>query len=143
MRLPWQRRGSQLSARVAQALERGGVVVDELAIEVAKRRVTLRGTVPSREARQRAVELARAVEGVRAVDDRLTMAPADAVAPVFVEPRLLPRVYIAQPGDTLPDIAERLYGRRGRWIELLRRNERVVSDPFVLQPGLRLRLPRD
>ena len=69
MRLPWQRRGSQLSARVAQALERGGVVVDELAIAAERGRITLRGTVASREVRQRTVELARAVDGVRGVDD--------------------------------------------------------------------------
>ena len=105
-------------------------------------RITLRGAVPSREVRQRAVELARAVDGVRSVDDRLTMAPVAAALPAFDERRQTPRVYVARPGDTLPGIAERLYGDRRRWIDLLRRNEQVVSDPLVLQPGLRLRLPR-
>ena len=143
MRLPWQRRGSQLSARVAQALERGGLVVGELAIAADRGRITLRGSVPSREVRERAVQLVRAVEGVRAVDDRLAVAPVAALVPAFDERRRTPRVYTAQPGDTLPDIAERLYGDRRRWVELLRRNEQVVSDPFVLQPGLRLRLPGD
>ena len=143
MRLPWQRRGSQLSARVAQTLERGGLVIDELAIAADRGRITLRGSVPSRDVRQRAVELVRAVEGVRDVDDRLGVAPADALLPAFEERRRAPRIYVAQAGDTLPDIAERLYGDRSRWVELLRRNEQIVSDPFVLQPGLRLRLPGD
>jgi nucleoid-associated protein YgaU len=143
VRLPWQRRGSQLSARVAQALERGGVVVNELAIEAQRGRITLRGSVPSREVRQRAVELVRAVDGVRAVDDRLGVTQPAALVPAVAERRRAPRVYIAHAGDTLPDIAERLYGRRARWVELLRHNEQVVSDPFVLQPGLRLRLPAD
>ena len=143
MRLPWQRRGSQLSARVAQALERGGVVVEELAIAADRGRITLRGNVPSRTVRQRAVELVRAVDGVRAVDDRLGITPAAELVPAFEERRRTPRIYVAQAGDTLPDVAERLYGDRRRWVELLRRNEQVVSDPFVLQPGLRLRLPGD
>jgi nucleoid-associated protein YgaU len=53
------------------------------------------------------------------------------------------QVYIAQPGDTLPSIALRLFGDRSRWRELLRLNERIVADPHLLQPGLRIRLPRD
>ena len=38
--------------------------------------VTLTGTVPSMEARQRAIEVARAVKGVRAVKDALSVVPA-------------------------------------------------------------------
>jgi nucleoid-associated protein YgaU len=128
---------------VAQVLERAGIVVDQLAIAADRGRVTLRGAVPSGEVRRRTGEVVRSVDGVRAVDDRLVVAPVSALTPVFAERRRTPRIYVAQPGDTLPDIAERLYGRRDRWVELLRRNEQVVSDPFVLQPGLRLRLPRD
>lgn len=143
MRLPWQKRRPTLAERVTAALARGGVVIDELTVEVRARRVTLRGAVPSAVVRERAAELVRAVPGVGDVDNRLTtVPPAEARAPELA-PAFRDRVYVAQPGDTLPDIAERLYGRRSRWRQLLSLNRGVVGDPAVLQPGLRLRLPDD
>jgi nucleoid-associated protein YgaU len=142
VRLPWRRSRPTLSERVARALERGGVLVDELTItEEKKGHITLRGPVDAGTVRLRATELARTVDGVRAVDDRLFVVEP-AVAPAEREARAAAEsVYVVQAGDTLPDIAERLFGARRRWPELLRLNERVVSDPRILQPGLRLRLP--
>ncbi|HEU4566028.1 MAG TPA: BON domain-containing protein [Gemmatimonadaceae bacterium] len=143
MRFPWQRRAeATLVERVTRALERGGVLVDELTITADGHRITLRGPVPAETVRARAAAITEAVSGVRGVDDRLTIVepveePAERAA-------ILDRdsVYIVQPGDTLHSIALRLFGARRRWRDILRLNERVVSDPAVLQPGLRLRLPR-
>lgn len=141
--IPWLRRRPPLQDRVARALEQGGIPVDELLISTDGRRVILRGPVASEQMRERAVELARAVPGTGEVDDRLTVLPKvedRSEAPAKQERQSM---YIVQPGDTLRDIALRLYGDENRWLQLLRLNERVVSEPRVLQPGLRLRLPRD
>lgn len=58
-------------------------------------------------------------------------------------------VYVVRPGDTLRGIAARLLGSEARWPEPFARNRgiarlpagRVLSEPDVIWPGLRLHLP--
>jgi nucleoid-associated protein YgaU len=52
------------------------------------------------------------------------------------------RMYIVGEGDTLSSIARKFYGSavaRGR---ILAANGGVIRDPFFVQPGWRLRIPR-
>ncbi|MGI9078256.1 MAG: BON domain-containing protein [Gemmatimonadaceae bacterium] len=141
MRLPWMRRRRPLAERAGIALERAGIRIGELTITDARGRVTLHGAVPSHVLREHILQLVLAVDGVRTVDDRFTVAAA--VDPVISSIRLRPakEVYVTQPGDTLPIIAERHFGDRTRWKELLSMNCLCVSDPMVLPPGLRLHVP--
>ena len=94
-----------------------------------------------RAADDRAIEIARSVDGVETVDDMLSV-----VDPQTVRPRRALRtedctaVYITRPGDTLPKIAERVLGERRRWRELRDANRKVVTTG-VLAPGLRLKIP--
>lgn len=124
------------------ALERGGVRVSEITVTAHRRRVILHGAVPSHLVREHILELALSVDGVKTVDDRLTVAAAVDPAAEAVGDRSRHEVYIAQPGDTLPIIAERLFGDRARWRDLLALNAQCISDPEVLQPGLRVHVRR-
>jgi len=141
MRLPWMQKRHPLAERVAVALERGGIRIGELTITDARGRVTLHGAIASHVIRQNIRQLVLAVDGVRALDDRLTIAAA--ADPVISSASVRPaqELYVTQPGDTLPIIAERHFGDRTRWKELLDMNSFCVSDAMVLQPGLRLRVP--
>ena len=141
MRLPWQPKQPPLAVRIARTLERRGVGIQGMAVETQKSRATLRGTVTSDLARERAVAIARSVDGVERIDDMLSV-----VDPEVVRPRRGLRhedctaTYITQPGDTLPRIAERVLGNRERWRELRDANKNMVGAG-ALAPGLKLKSP--
>ena len=141
MRLPWQPKRPPLAVRIARTLERRGVGIQGLAVETQKSRATLRGTVTSDLARERAIEIARSVDGVERIDDMLSV-----VDPEVVRPRRTLRnddctaVYITQPGDTLARIAERVLGDRKRWRALRAANRGMVGTG-ALAPGIKLKIP--
>jgi nucleoid-associated protein YgaU len=142
MRLPWQPKEPPLAVRIARTLERRGVGIQGLAVEARRGRATLRGVVTSDLAHDRAIEIAKSVDGVETVDDMLSV-----VDPQTVRPRRVIRhedctaVYITRPGDTLPKIAERVLGERRRWRELRDAN-RKVAGTGALAPGLKLTIPQ-
>lgn len=141
MRLPWQPKDPPLAVRIARTLERRGVGIEGLAVETHRGRATLRGVVTSELAHDRAIEIARTVDGVESIDDLLSV-----IDPMTVRPRRVLRnddctaVYITRPGDTLPVIAERVLGERRRWREIRDAN-RGVAGAGALAPGLRLKIP--
>jgi hypothetical protein len=141
MRLPWMRKRRPLAERVAIALERGGIRVGELTITADKRRVILHGPVGSHVIREKILELVLAVDGVGSLDDRLMVAAAAETGISFTGSRSSEEVYVTQPGDTLPAIAERLFGDSGRSLELMAMNAFCIANPMVLQPGLRIHVP--
>ena len=141
MRLPWQPKQPPLAVRIARALERRGVGIEGLAVETHRGRATLRGVVTSDLTHDRAIEIARTVDGVESIDDLLSV-----IDPQTVRPRRVVRdddctgVYITRAGDTLPIIAERVLGERRRWREIRDLNRGVVSRG-ALAPGLRVKIP--
>ena len=141
MRLPWQPKEPPLALRIARTLERRGVGIAGLAVETHGTRATLRGVVTSDIAHDRAIEIARTVDGVESIDDLLSV-----IDPTTVRPRRVVRhddctaVYVTRPGDTLPRIAERVLGERRRWREIRDANRGVVGTG-ALAPGLRLKMP--
>ena len=118
------------------------MTIGELSVAAHGGRVTLRGAVADAVSRERALDLVRSVDGVHDVDDLLHIVPPPPPAAVDAEPTAAGTLYVAQPGDTLPDIAERLLGRRSRWRELHELNRGIVSSPIILQPGLKLKVPK-
>jgi nucleoid-associated protein YgaU len=142
MRLPWQPKQPPLAVRIARTLERRGVGIQGLAVETKRGRATLRGVVTSDLAHDRAIEIARSVEGVESIDDLLSV-----VDPEVVRPRRQLRhddctaVYITRTGDSLPKIAERLLGDRRRWRELRDANRKIIGTGPRLPPGLKLQIP--
>jgi hypothetical protein len=143
MRLPWQPKEPPLALRIARTLERRGVGIQGLAVETHGGRATLRGVVTSDLAHDRAIEIARTVDGVERIDDLLSV-----IDPQTVRPRRSIRhedctaIYISRAGDTLPIIAERVLGDRSRSREIRDLNQGVVSRG-VLAPGLRIKIPRN
>jgi nucleoid-associated protein YgaU len=141
MRLPWQPKRPPLALRIARTLERRGVGIEGLAVETHRGRATLRGIVASDLAHDRAIEIARTVDGVESIDDLLSV-----IDPQTVRPRRVIRhddctaLYITRPGDTLPEIAERVLGNRGRWREIRDLN-RGVASRGAMAPGLKLKIP--
>lgn len=54
----------------------------------------------------------------------------------------LPRIYEVRPGDTLTDIAARVYGNGAAWPQIVAANPGQIADPNQIFPGERLVLPR-
>lgn len=51
------------------------------------------------------------------------------------------RTYTVQRGDSLSSIAQRFYGNRERWSEILEANRSLITDPNALEHGMVLKIP--
>lgn len=60
---------------------------------------------------------------------------------VAATPSAAARAYVVRAGDSLSAIAAAELGDEGRWTEIYALNRDVVSDPDVIRPQTRLRLP--
>lgn len=49
--------------------------------------------------------------------------------------------YVVKEGDTLWKIAEAHYGAGARYMEIFEANRPMLSDPDMIHPGQRLRIP--
>lgn len=54
---------------------------------------------------------------------------------------MIATTYTVQSGDCLYSIAEREYGEGNDWPLIWEANKNIVSDPYLIYPGERLRLP--
>lgn len=91
--------------------------------------LSLKGIVPTFEARQTLIELAESIPDVTSVS----------AVDLLVR---LPDTYTVQPGDTLWDITYRLYGDI-RWIDdLVAANRTLLTSPEDLSVGMVLQVPQ-
>ena len=51
------------------------------------------------------------------------------------------RTYTVERGDTLSEIAQRLYGRASRWHAIFDANRDQLDDPDRIEPGQVLKIP--
>ncbi|NPA04186.1 MAG: LysM peptidoglycan-binding domain-containing protein [Epsilonproteobacteria bacterium] len=52
------------------------------------------------------------------------------------------RFYVVKPGDTLSKIAKRFYGKPSAYIIIYEANQGIISNPRLIYPGQRLRIPK-
>lgn len=53
----------------------------------------------------------------------------------------IPTEYMAQAGDTLTGISQRIYGRAADWVHIYNANRTLLNKPEDLRPGMRLIIP--
>jgi nucleoid-associated protein YgaU len=51
------------------------------------------------------------------------------------------RMYIVTENDSLSSIARKFYGTARARRRIIEANRRLIRDPFLIQPGWRLRIP--
>ena len=95
--------------------------------------VSVSGTVPDQETREKIVVCCGNVASVEHVDDRMTVANAAGKAGDF---------YTVKSGDTLSAIAKRYYHDANRYSAIFEANKPMLSDPDKIYPGQVLRIPR-
>lgn len=66
---------------------------------------------------------------------------APAVPPAPAEVDIPQRTYVVKPGDTLDEIADRLYGDWSASQDLLAANADQIADPQLICEGKKLKVP--
>jgi nucleoid-associated protein YgaU len=111
-----------------------GLPVDKIDIDFDANTatVTVAGTVPDQETREKVVICCGNVASVQHVNDQLKVANAGQAGDF----------YTVQKGDTLSEIAKRHYGAANKYNVIFEANKPMLSDPDKIYPGQTLRLPR-
>lgn len=92
---------------------------------------TLYGSCDTQATKEKAVLLAGNIKGVEKVnDEHLSAPPSEEIT----------EYYTVQPGDTLSEIANRLYGNAGKYPVIFEANREVIKDPNLIYPGQILRI---
>jgi nucleoid-associated protein YgaU len=64
------------------------------------------------------------------------------IIPVIYGPRIVSgRLHVVRRGDTLSRIARDNYGNANRYHDIVRANPLVISNPDLIFPGQRLKIP--
>ena len=93
--------------------------------------VTVQGSTPTQEEKEKIVLTLGNIQGVVRVDDRLVVEKSEAEA----------AFYTVQPGDSLSAIARRHYGDARKYPSIFEANRPMLADPNKIYPGQVLRMP--
>jgi nucleoid-associated protein YgaU len=94
--------------------------------------VTVSGTVPDQETREKVVVCCGNVASVAHVNDQLKVANGGKAGDY----------YTVKSGDTLSKIAKHYYGDANRYSAIFEANKPMLGDPDKIYPGQTLRIPR-
>ena len=106
--------------------------VDGLDVQYEDGVVRLGGQAESAEAMEKAVLMAGNVEGVSEVNVDAMDAP---------EPEPEVEYYTVVSGDSLSKIAKAYYGNAMDYPKLFEANREVITDPDLIYPGQKIRIP--
>lgn len=114
-----------------ELVESFGFKVKDLLIELNDDTVIVHGEVESQEQREKVILVLGNVEGIAAVDDRLSV--------VIPAPEAV--FYEVKKGDTLSKIAKAHYGDAMKYPVIFEANKPMLKDPDLIYPGQMLRIP--
>jgi nucleoid-associated protein YgaU len=116
-----------------------GLASDGLRVDYdgATTTVTVSGSVPDQETREKIVLLAGNVANVHHVNDQLSVAGGGSGGSGAES-----EYYEVKEGDTLSKIAQQRYGSAGKYSAIFEANKPMLSDPDKIYPGQKLRIPR-
>ncbi len=122
-------------ARRATSLERHverlGLGIENIGIGVNGELVTVSGTAPSQEIREKTVLALGNTVGTARVDDQIKV----------VTPEPEAKYYTVVRGDSLSKIAKEYYGNPMKYPVIFEANKPMLSDPDKIYPGQMLRIP--
>lgn len=114
-------------------------IIDNLSLSESKLDVEFRngvatvyGESKSSAEKEKVVMTLGGIEGVRRVDDRISL----------LEPEAQETIYEVKSGDSLSKIAKRHYGDPMKYMEIFNANKDILKDPNMIHPGQQLRIPK-
>lgn len=108
-----------------------GLNVQGLQVELQGETVIISGQADSQAIKEKVILAVGNVEGVSAVDDRMTVSAPEPEA----------QFYEVKKGDTLSKIAKEFYGNAMKYPVIFEANKPMLKDPDLIYPGQVLRIP--
>ncbi|MDX1478646.1 MAG: peptidoglycan-binding protein LysM [Saprospiraceae bacterium] len=108
-----------------------GLRIDNLSLELHDDTVIVYGQAESQAEKEKAVLALGNVEGIAAVDDRISV----------VAPAPEAKFYEVKSGDTLSKIAKEYYGDAMKYPVIFEANKPMLKHPDQIYPGQVLRIP--
>lgn len=121
------------------------LAVDNLEVAYNDGKVTVNGSAPTQEVKEKVTLCCGNVDGVVEVENNISVAAA-ATAPAAVQtsaPKAAPEAqyHDVVSGDTLGGIAKKFYGDASKYPVIFEANRPMLSDPDKIYPGQKLRIP--
>lgn len=116
---------------LADIVTSSGIKVENLVVDLSEDVVTVSGVANSQSDKEKVVLALGNVDGVSAVDDRITVEASEPPA-VFYE---------VKSGDSLSKISKAHYGDAMKYMEIFEANKPLLKDPNNIYPGQVLRIP--
>ena len=113
-----------------EEVTRLGLPVDNLYVELGKA-VSITGFVKDTATAERVALTVGNVEGITAVDNRLTIE----------NPTPEAKFYTVESGDSLSKIAKQFYGDAQQYNKIFEANQPMIKDVNEIYPGQKLRIP--
>lgn len=132
----WGKADREKSEKLSQLVKGMGLQCENLEVVCDDDKVTLRGTVPSQEVREKIALLVGNSEGVGKVDDQLKVSAPPQNGKVHTS-----RFHTVAAGDTLSKIAKTFYGDPAKYQAIFDANKPMLEDPNKIFPGQVLRIP--
>ena len=108
-----------------------GLNIDNVDVEIENEVVKVWGEAKSQEDREKAILILGNMEGVAAIDDRISV----------VTPEPEAQFYEVESGDSLSKIAKKFYGDPMKYNIIFEANQPMLKDPNLIYPGQNLRIP--
>jgi nucleoid-associated protein YgaU len=122
----------QKEALLKSLAEGMGIEVENLSVSYDGDTVTVWGQVQSQADKEKIILTLGNVNGVAAVDDRMSV--------VIPEPEA--DFYEVKKGDSLSKIAKEFYGNAMKYPVIFEANKPMLKDPDLIYPGQVLRIPK-
>ena len=117
--------------KLKQEVSNLGLNVENLHVEVG-RAVSVTGFVDDTATAERVALTVGNVDGITAVDNRLTVR----------NPTPEAKFYTVQEGDSLSKISKEMYGDAMQYEKIFKANQPMIKDVNEIYPGQKLRIPQ-
>ena len=134
-------------------IRENGMDPSSLHFAFANTSVTVSGTMPSQEEKEKVVLVIGNVHGIASVNDQIVVAAVgnepetanttevEASIPAASPTDWGSRTYTVVSGDTLSAIAKSMYGNANKYHQIFEANKPMLSSPDKIYPGQVLRIP--
>ena len=115
--------------------------VRNLGAKIDGKVVTLTGDVPSREV---SVQVMENFDKLVKTDNTLNAMRVDAPKPAPAPPpppKPVERIHEVVAGESLSKIAQKYYGNGNKYMKIFEANRDILSNPDLIKPGQKLRIP--